>query len=107
MHFLNMLFSIKFSNPLLNAPNAYNRGSIDDKIHFLFNMYDVSHDKSVSKQELATLLNQIPKDTLLNSAGISADISPSSTSNENGSHEDPLALIADGEVIYTCEPVRT
>lgn len=34
------------------------RGTLDDKIHFIFNMYDVSHDKSVSKQELATLLNQ-------------------------------------------------
>lgn len=34
------------------------RGTMDDKIHFLFSMYDVSHDKSVSKQELATLLNQ-------------------------------------------------
>ena len=38
---------------------------MDDKIHFIFNMYDVSKDKSVSKQELATLLNQVPKELLV------------------------------------------
>jgi hypothetical protein len=38
------------------------RGSRDDKIHFVFNMYDVSHDNTVSKQELTTLLNHIPKE---------------------------------------------
>lgn len=38
------------------------RGSVDDKIHFVFNMYDVSHDNTVSKQELSTLLNHIPKE---------------------------------------------
>ena len=42
------------------------RGSIDDKIHFIFDMYDVSHDKTVSKQELTTLLNHVPKDVLHN-----------------------------------------
>ena len=40
------------------------RGTSDEKIHFIFNMYDVSHDNSVSRQELTTLLNQIPKDQL-------------------------------------------
>jgi Ca2+-binding EF-hand superfamily protein len=35
---------------------------LDDKIHFVFNMYDVSHDSTVSKQELSTLLNHIPKE---------------------------------------------
>lgn len=40
------------------------RGTMDEKIHFLFNMYDVADDKTVSKQELATLLNQIPKEAL-------------------------------------------
>jgi Ca2+-binding EF-hand superfamily protein len=34
------------------------RGSMDDKIHFLFAMYDVSHENCVSKGELATLINQ-------------------------------------------------
>lgn len=38
------------------------RGSIDDKIHFLFNMYDLSHQNTVSKAELSTLLNHIPKE---------------------------------------------
>ena len=38
------------------------RGTSDDKIHFVFNMYDVSHDNTVSKQELSTLLNHIPKE---------------------------------------------
>jgi Ca2+-binding EF-hand superfamily protein len=33
------------------------RGTQNEKIHFLFNMYDVSHDNTVSKAELATLLN--------------------------------------------------
>jgi Ca2+-binding EF-hand superfamily protein len=40
------------------------RGSNDDKIHFVFNMYDISHDNTVSKQELTTLLNHIPKSVL-------------------------------------------
>lgn len=34
------------------------RGTADEKIHFIFNMYDTSHDNTVSKQELTTLLNQ-------------------------------------------------
>jgi serine/threonine protein kinase/Ca2+-binding EF-hand superfamily protein len=38
------------------------RGTLDDKIHFVFNMYDVSHDSTVSKQELSTLLNHIPRE---------------------------------------------
>lgn len=40
------------------------RGSTDDKIHFLFDMYDVSDDHTVSKDEFATLVNQIPKHVL-------------------------------------------
>ena len=40
------------------------RGNIDDKIHFIFNMYDTSHDNTVSKDELTTLLNQVPTDVL-------------------------------------------
>lgn len=36
------------------------RGTEDEKIHFLFNMYDVGHDNRISKQELTTLLNHIP-----------------------------------------------
>ena len=43
------------------------RGSLDEKIHFIFKMYDVSNDKSVDKQELETLLNQVPKEVLLHS----------------------------------------
>lgn len=42
------------------------RGSLDDKIHFIFNMYDISHANTVSKQELSTLLNHIPKAMLQN-----------------------------------------
>lgn len=38
------------------------RGSLDDKIHFVFDMYNASTDKTVSKQELTTLLNHIPMD---------------------------------------------
>lgn len=33
------------------------RGTLDEKIHFIFSMYNVSHDNKVSKQELSTLLN--------------------------------------------------
>jgi len=33
------------------------RGSLDEKIRFIFNMYDVSRDGTVSKQDLSTLLN--------------------------------------------------
>lgn len=45
------------------------RGSADDKIHFIFNMYDTSHDNTVSKEELTTLLNQVPT-SVLHMAGI-------------------------------------
>lgn len=41
------------------------RGSMEDKMRFLFNMYDTSHDNTVSKQELTTLLNQVPKHILV------------------------------------------
>jgi serine/threonine protein kinase/Ca2+-binding EF-hand superfamily protein len=40
------------------------RGSIDARIHFIFNMCDVSSDQTVSKAELETLLNQVPKDIM-------------------------------------------
>lgn len=40
------------------------RGSMDARIHFIFNMCDVSNDSSVSKEELETLLNQVPKDIM-------------------------------------------
>mmetsp|Transcript_655 Transcript_655/g.682 ORF Transcript_655/g.682 Transcript_655/m.682 type:complete len:883 (-) Transcript_655:908-3556(-) len=66
------------------------RGSKDDKIHFVFNMYDVSHDNTVSKQELTTLLNHIPKEafhpvmsptSIPLSRGNSVVVSPSGISN--------------------------
>ena len=41
------------------------RGSQDDKIRFLFDMYDVSDDDTVSKAEFGTLLNQIPRKILM------------------------------------------
>lgn len=40
------------------------RGTFDEKIHFIFNMYDTSHDNTVSKEELTTLLNHVPKSVL-------------------------------------------
>lgn len=40
---------------------SFCRGTLDDKIHFLFNMYDTAHCNTVSKEELTTLLNQVPK----------------------------------------------
>ena len=40
------------------------RGSSDEKVHFVFDMYDVSKDKTVSIDDLATLLNQIPIEKL-------------------------------------------
>lgn len=71
------------------------RGSKDDKIHFVFNMYDVSHDNTVSKQELTTLLNHIPKAVLHDSytpshydAGY--DSSSSVANEETTSREDEL-----------------
>jgi tRNA A-37 threonylcarbamoyl transferase component Bud32/Ca2+-binding EF-hand superfamily protein len=36
------------------------RGTNDDKTHFLFDMYDVSDDHTISKDDFGTLLNQIP-----------------------------------------------
>jgi serine/threonine protein kinase/Ca2+-binding EF-hand superfamily protein len=41
------------------------RGTTDEKVHFVFNMYDVSHDNTVSKQELSTLLNHIPREAFV------------------------------------------
>ena len=55
-------------------------------------MYDVNHDKSVSKQELATLINQIPKDVLLASAMI-----PDVSRGENGFEELAITPIAEDE----------
>jgi|LauGreSBDMM110SN_4_FD.fasta_scaffold336809_1 Ca2+-binding EF-hand superfamily protein len=40
------------------------RGNKDEKIHFLFQMYDVNTNNMVNKQELEVLLNHIPKDIL-------------------------------------------
>jgi Ca2+-binding EF-hand superfamily protein len=40
---------------------AFCRGTRDDKIKFIFNMYDTDHNNTVSKQELTCLLNQVPK----------------------------------------------
>jgi Ca2+-binding EF-hand superfamily protein len=34
------------------------RGSIEEKVHFLFEMYDVSHSKKILKSEISTLINQ-------------------------------------------------
>lgn len=64
------------------------RGTIDDKIHFVFNMYDVSHDSTVSKQELSTLLNHIPKEAFRNSyphASMSGYASPIPRNPSNSS----------------------
>lgn len=36
------------------------RGTNDHKIQFLFDMYDVSDDHTISKEDFGTLLNQIP-----------------------------------------------
>jgi Ca2+-binding EF-hand superfamily protein len=64
------------------------RGTPDDKIHFVFNMYDVSRNSTVSKQELTTLLNQIPKNLLRNYYQDDHDASGyHSTSSEDGADE--------------------
>jgi hypothetical protein len=34
------------------------RGSQEEKVHFLFDMYDVSHSKKILKSEISTLINQ-------------------------------------------------
>ena len=52
------------------------RGSQDEKIHFIFNMYDISHDQSISKQEMTTLINQIPKSILMKYASSYQDEHP-------------------------------
>lgn len=70
------------------------RGTVDEKIHFLFNMYDVSNDQTVSKQELEVLLNHIPKailgssDTLNNVSTGSVDSSevPSLLPDDNDTY---------------------
>jgi hypothetical protein len=34
------------------------RGSLEEKVQFIFNMYDMGNDNFITKQELTTLLNQ-------------------------------------------------
>jgi hypothetical protein len=67
-------------------------------------MYDVSKDKSVSKQELATLLNQVPKELLIqqslmhhnggdnNGGEIGLDADSMDMTSDTGNHE-PLSPI--------------
>ena len=64
------------------------RGSKDDKIRFVFNMYDVSHDNTVSKQDLTTLLNHIPKHVLQDHYGHDEKSSVSSEAMSNVSKRD-------------------
>lgn len=70
---------------------------MDDKIHFIFNMYNVSKDKSVSKQELSTLLNQVPKELLgqqfgyHNNNNTDNHLDSESVDNENGTAAEPLS----------------
>ena len=70
-------------------------------------MYDVSKDKSVSKQELATLLNQVPKELLNSQSGyhttnIDNHGETESVDNENavaGSHEATSPLDSEFEEV--------
>ena len=73
------------------------RGNQDEKIHFIFNMYDISHDQSISKQEMTTLINQIPKSILMKYAsthlenhtvGNSEDVQ-----EQNSIHEDEIVEV--------------
>mmetsp|Transcript_24409 Transcript_24409/g.35872 ORF Transcript_24409/g.35872 Transcript_24409/m.35872 type:complete len:819 (+) Transcript_24409:77-2533(+) len=62
-------FNIKGSelidlDEFLTGLSICSRGTVDEKIHFIFNMYDTSHDDTVSKEELTTLLNHVPKSVL-------------------------------------------
>lgn len=43
---------------------AIARGTVDAKIHFLFNMCDILDEGTVSREELETLLNQVPVEIL-------------------------------------------
>lgn len=53
-----VLISFNVTISLINIGLAVAcRGTKDEKIHFIFNMYNVSHDNKISKQELSTLLN--------------------------------------------------
>jgi hypothetical protein len=69
---------------------SYVSGSKDDRYHFVFNMYDVSHDSTISKQELTTLLNHIPKEALHH------PITPS-----NGGHFPPLPTLSRGNSLVS------
>lgn len=54
------------------------RGSHEDKIKFIFEMYNPSHGARVSKEEISTLINHVPKGVV----GVSSPL-PHSSSNEN------------------------
>ncbi|CAN0349712.1 unnamed protein product, partial [Hapterophycus canaliculatus] len=41
------------------------RGSLEEKMHFLFGVYDMNEDGLISRDELLLMLNQVPR-TLLN-----------------------------------------
>ena len=60
------------------------RGNSDEKVHFIFDMYDVSHDNTVSRQELTTLLNQIPHEMLKHEARDRSHTRDRSQSSQEG-----------------------
>lgn len=78
------------------------RGSVDDKIHFIFNMYDTSHDNTVSKEELTTLLNQVPT-SVLHMAGIN-DVMDNAYNDEDGYVETSPSLSRSTSRVASPEP---
>ena len=63
------------------------RGSWEEKVQFVFNIYDLAGDGSVSRAELTTMLNHVPRAALV----MSDDQQSQSLSS---SHEQPRAASA-------------
>jgi Ca2+-binding EF-hand superfamily protein len=65
------------------------RGTWDEKIHFVFSMFDASKTCAVTQEELETLLNQIPRKVLLHAAHL--DTSPKADEQEKSFENDGAA----------------
>ena len=64
------------------------RGTNDAKTHFLFDMYDVSDDHTISKDDFGTLVNQIPTHVLHDGVTGGGGLRRQSSAMTGDSHSD-------------------
>jgi Ca2+-binding EF-hand superfamily protein len=66
------------------------RGNLDDKIHFIFNLFDVGEDHAITKKELSLLINHIPKES---TGKLTPLTNPSSTNNSDSDSESSVSTV--------------